>query len=115
MSRSYQRHKIAWGRATEGGASRCKTSYYDDVIDQNRKKYGKILVRKRHWRSELQTLEDYITWLKYLTGEYQNSYCKSLLCDRTLSMFKDFLNNREPTEELYREYAKKLYNRDRSK
>lgn len=119
MSRSYQRHKIAWGRATEGGASRCKTSYSDDLVKKNRKKYGKILIRKRHWRSDLQTVEDYIQWLKHLFDRSVKladcRWSSSFHEKRTLNNFLTFLDGREPTEELFKEFATRLYKRDRSK
>lgn len=117
MSRSIQRHKIAWGRATQGGKTRSKTSYSDDLVKKNRKKYGKILIKKRHWRAGKQTVEDYIIWLKSLFNSDISipGWMSTALNERTKAGFIEFLDGREPTEELFREYAEKLWKRDRSK
>lgn len=119
MSRSIQKHKIAWGRASSGGNNRSKTSYSDDRVKKNRKKYGKILIMKRHWRSDLQTVEDYIYWIKSLFDKSVKlagtRWVSSARDRKTLMEFTDFLAGREATEELFKEFATRIWKRDRSK
>lgn len=109
MSRSYKK-EIGFGKSTFGYATRTKKTRVD-YINKRRRKKG-LPVVKQHFRSDMQTVEDYIDWIKrdfeprgYVICHF-NAYYK---------IYQEWLNGRKETEELIREYAVKLYNRDKSK
>lgn len=111
MSRSFKK-TLAWGRSTEGNNNRCKTLYSDDTRKAQLKELGKHFIRT-HRRATLQTEMDYYYYVAQdLFGDL------SSLTDRgrrEVKMLQTFLNGREPTDELLKEFAHNLYVKDRSR
>ena len=109
MSRSYKK-EIGFGKSTYGCASRTKKTYADYANERRRKKGLPLF--KQHFRSDMQTLEDYIDWIK---RDFEpRGY---VICHHNVyyKIYQEWLKGREETEELIREYARKLYNRDKAK
>ena len=72
------------------------------------KKKG-IKISKGHCRSDWQTINDYINGLKkFVVPEYKYRNSKDAIA------LNDFLYERELTDELLKEFAYKLYKKDKS-
>ena len=112
MSRSYQRHKISFGRAAAGCSQRSKKTNTDWANEKARRE-GKP-ISKQHHRYNLQTLEDYIKWVS--SGFHvHNDPSHPSYCSQEVKKYNSWLSGRQETPELIKEYAIKLYNTDRSK
>lgn len=110
LSRSYMK-QIGFGRSKYGGSSRTKKSRVD-YINEKRRKEGLSLFKEHH-RTKMQTLEDYIAWVESGFSVYcpDNPCC----CGSALVAYQRWLNGKEETDELVKQYAKILWKKDRSK
>ena len=111
MSRSFKK-TLSFGKADNGGMTRCKKTYGDFAAEKARKE-GKPII-KQHSRSTFQTLEDYINYVEKLTNAE-----KGLVSDRySRADHKELMNwileHGDCAASLI-EFARKLYNKDRSK
>ena len=110
MSRSYKK-TISFGKSDNGGSSRCKKTWGDYAVEKARKD-GKP-IRPQHHRHDKQTLEDYIEYVRH-------HFCwispLSDMFDRyRYNKYLEFLDGRQETDELIREFAIMLFNKDKSK
>lgn len=103
MSRSYKKN-ISFSSAT-----RAKKDYVD-FANKKRRKEGLPLF-KEHWRYQRQTLQDYIDFVEshFRVGTYNIFY------EKDYKQYLTWLDGREETKDLIREYAVKLYRRDKAK
>ena len=111
MSRTVKK-TIAFGRSTKGGSNRTKKTW-TDFANEKAQKAGKP-IHKQHHRHNLQTLEDYIAWVESGFHIYNDSSHPSY-CSQELKKYEGWLNGRKETPALIREYAKILFNKDKSK
>ena len=107
MSRSVQK-TISWGKSYNGCIGRHNKTRGDYDAEKAHKE-GKP-VRKQHHRALLQTLEDYIQYVKNLAkiepSRYSNFYHKKLT---------EWVEKHGDSDASLVEFAKKLYNKNRSK
>lgn len=103
MSRSYKKN-ISFSSAT-----RVKKDYVD-FANKKRRKEGLPLINE-HWRYQRQTLQDYIDFVEshFRMGTYNIFY------EKDYKQYLTWLDGREETKDLIREYAVKLYRRDKAK
>lgn len=104
MSRSFKKN-LAWGKAK---ASRMTRGGYGEPL---RKDNGKPMHRN-HWRAFYQTYEDYVG---YVRGHFNiDSRFNDMYDRRHWANYQKWLDGREETEDLIREYANILFKKDRS-
>ena len=111
MSRSVQKI-ISWGKSYNGCIGRHNKTQGDYDAEKARKE-GKP-IRKQHRRASLQTLEDYINYVENLTNVDHG-----LVSDRySRADHKELMNWIEEHGDCAAsliEFARKLYNKNRSK
>lgn len=111
MSRSFKK-TLSFGKSDNGGMTRCKKTYGDFLAEKARKEDKPII--KQHSRSTLQTLEDYINYVEKLTNvdhglvtdRYSRADHKELM---------KWIEDHSDCAASLIEFARKLYNRNRSK
>lgn len=110
MSRSIKK-TIAWGKSNNGGNTRHTKTRGDYSAEKARKE--NMPIRPQHVRAAMQTLQDYI--------DYVSNDCntKSRFCDKfDRKNFQDLMSwiseNGDSAASMI-EFARKLYNRDKSK
>lgn len=110
LSRSYKK-QISFGRSTRGKANRVKKTYVD--FENERRRREGLPLFKDHHRHNLQTLEDYITWVKRGFSVYgpESPY----YCSAELKKYIAWLDGKEETDELIKQYAHILWKKDKSK
>lgn len=111
MSRSYKK-TIAWGKSTSSKANRNGRYGRLKAHADKARKEGRPFT-KSHTRSEVQTQEDYIEMVRQ--GINSTSPLSDYFRRRYGTQWDAFLDGREPTEKLIREFGIKLYKKDRSR
>lgn len=110
MGKSFKK-VIAFGKSTRGGQARHNKTWGDWLAEKARKE-NKPIIRQHH-RHFLQTYEDYVDYVlnhMFIETPYNDMYDR-----RRYENYKKFLNGREETQSLIEEFAKMLFNKDRSK
>ena len=110
MGKSWKK-TIAFGKSDNGCSNRCRKTW-GDWAAKKALKDGKP-IRKQHHRHVLQTYEDYCVYVKNHMNV--NMPCNDMYDRSRFESYKKFLNGREETQELIEEFAKRLYNKDKSK
>lgn len=104
MSRSYKK-VLAWGKSKASKMTR------KGMGKPLRNDEGKIEA-KNHFRAKYQNLNDYIEYVKKhfnIDSQFNDMYDR-----RHYEQYNKWLNGREETEDLIKEYANILYKKDRS-
>lgn len=103
MSRSYKKN-LAWGKAKASKMTR------KGMRKPLRTDNGKP-VSKNHFRAKYQTYEDYVG---YVRSHFNEKGINDMFDRRHLEQYTKWLNGREETEALIKEYANILFKKDRS-
>lgn len=109
MSRSI-RKVISWGKSNNGANNRTKT--WGDYAAKKARKEGKP-IKKQHRRYDMQTLQDYIEYVKRdcdINSPYNDRFDRA-----NYELLKDWLAEQGDNEESRNEFAKKIYNKDKAK
>lgn len=104
LSRSFKKN-LAWGKAKASKMTR------KGMCEPLRTDAGKVTY-KNHFRAKYQTFEDYVDYVKKhfnIDSQFNDMYDR-----RHFDEYKKWLNGREETEELIKEYANMLFKKDRS-
>lgn len=112
MSRSFKK-TIAWGKSTASKATRSGHYGWSDCRAKKDKKNG-MPVYKSHQRYILQSKEDYIEMVRQGIANTTSPFSKEFHKWHAIE-WHEFLGDREPTEELIREFGSSLYKKDRSR
>lgn len=109
MSRSFKKI-IAWGRSKASRQNRNSMKYKESPKERDYN--GDYIGRKNHYRAKYQTLEDYIEYVRCHFNTLTN--WNDMYDRRRLEEYLIWLNGREETEDLIREFATILYKKDKS-
>lgn len=110
MSRSIKK-VISFGKSTRGGVGRHNKTWGDWAAKKALKEGRPI--RRQHHRHWLQTLDDYIDYV--LNHFYIETPINDMFDRRRWEQYQKFLDGRSETQDLISEFARKLWQKDRSK